>query len=247
MSSFSSSKPVTYMPPHLRRKDSGISSPTPSPPSSPPKASASLAWRIGAKPLSSDDKGMPSFEDLELGMVLYLPAIPPPSSSRMHKVLVGKKQEPWNHAVVVVGKWSDPGEECVEIRICTSFNGKHVEEACPNHQGLHMLAANSEDNKPHGTTSLATIIGHARFSKRTYINLSADSHYPIEYKHLDLWEKKSPMKFDDISLQRIRSEANRIQVDNLKPKKSTMSSHQWRRAGRSLTHHTTTIPSHHWH
>lgn len=140
-------------------------------------------------------------------MVLYLPSTPVPPGSRMEKILAGENQNPGNHPAVVVGKWEDlDGEECVEIRLCTTLCGTDVREKKKKdyQQEWFMLADNTEDNKPHGTTSLATLIGSARFGRRTYINLSRNSRYPIEYKHLDLWNHKAPMIFDAISLRRIR-------------------------------------------
>jgi hypothetical protein len=68
----------------------------------------------------------------------------------------------------------------------------------PSHQQKwFLLAANEEDEEPHGDTCLAKMeAGSGKFVRRTYVNLSANSVFPIEYKHLGLFGTKPPMRFD---------------------------------------------------
>jgi hypothetical protein len=170
------------------------------------------SWRIGAGPSSSVKKGIPSFKDLEIGMIFYLPLTPAPASSRIHTELTRRRnQEPWNHPAVVVDKYLDAGEECVKIRLFTTFSGRGgLESKDLRHHHFFMLADNREDTVPHGDTDLATMKGGAKFGKKTYLNLSAESQYPIEYKHLDLYNNHAPMQFDAFSLHLIQDEADRI-------------------------------------
>lgn len=140
-------------------------------------------------------------------MVFYLPDEAALAGSRIHKKLSGSDQNPWCHPAVVVGKKiATDGEKCVKIRLCTTFGGMHVEVRKPvQQQKLFMLADNTEDKTPHGSTSLAKMTASARFSKRTYVNLSIASEYTVEYKHLISYNGKPPMQFDAISLAKIRS------------------------------------------
>jgi hypothetical protein len=226
MSSLSSSKPAPYRPPHLCKKDSGVSFSSSNPSRSPPKGSASnplrtsssssqsvQSWRSGARPLSSVSTVMPSFKDLEIGMIFHLPETPAPVSSKIQKELTCRQnQNPWKHPVVVVRKYEDAGVECVDIRLFTSFGERGgLSNKNPHHHRFFMLADNSVDNTPHGNTKLVTMKGNARFGKVTYLNLSADSQYPIEYKHLELYNNQSPMQFDAISLRNIQGEGRRIE------------------------------------
>jgi hypothetical protein len=131
-------------------------------------------------------------------MVLHL-SNPAPPESRIHqKLLAGGAQDPWNHPAVIVGKWIADGEQCVSIRLCTTFHGTRiVDYKTARHQKLYVLAANEEDEKPHGDTCLAEMeAGSGKFGRRTYVNLSANSVFPIEYKHLGLFGTKPPMRFD---------------------------------------------------
>ncbi|KAH5586802.1 hypothetical protein HBI65_243070 [Parastagonospora nodorum] len=222
----SSSATTKYVPPHKRglqplatpppsRTPSpplspSLSSPTSSPPTPPPSPPVTRglkgSWRVGAAPPSSTDKNLPSFDNVELGMVFYLPTEEKLVGSKIHEYMKGTDQNPWCHPAVVVGKEIDfQGVECVQIRLCTTFNGHTVTEKKPPHQQrLFMLADNNQDDKPHPGTTLAKMIG-ARFSKRTYVNLSENSEYDVEYMYLTSYNGKPPMRFDRESVQKIRS------------------------------------------
>jgi hypothetical protein len=132
-------------------------------------------------------------------MVFHLPLIEPPADSIIHQRIkqVGQEQAPWNHPAVVVAKWEEGGKQCVSIRLCTTFGGVSVQERKPEHQQKFFLLADNEvDQEPHGNTCLAKMETGSGFSKRTYVNLSHNSVYPIEYKHLDRYGTKPPMRFD---------------------------------------------------
>jgi hypothetical protein len=214
-----------YVPPGRRRQSSSSScsssslTPTFSSTSSSPRTpslcrsrrsstlSSRLAesWRTDTGPLSLGIKGLPCFDEVDLGMVFFLPDIQLQLESRIQDKLAGSSQFPWNHPAVVVAKSVENGEQCVRIRLCTSFRGQRVEDRKPYHQQKYfVLADNSEDLVPHCNTRLARMEpGSASFSKRTYVNMSHDSEYPIEYKHLALWECKPSMRFDHASFEMI--------------------------------------------
>jgi hypothetical protein len=212
----SSLTPAKYVPPHKRglptppltppssRSSSPASSCSPSPP---PTRGLMGSWRATAAPPSSSNKSLPSFDNVELGMVFYLPAEEKLTGSRIHEQLHGSDQSPWCHPAVIVGKRkAADGEECVEVRLCTTLRGTHVEVKKQFHQqGFFMLADNTEDNTPHGSTILARMTGSSRFGKRTYINLSFNSKYTVEYRHLTPYNGNPPMQFDADALEKIQS------------------------------------------
>jgi hypothetical protein len=141
-------------------------------------------------------KSLPSFDDVELGMVFFLPYEKAPADSKIHATLT-ETENPWGHPAVVVEKSSDCGEACVRIRLCTSFGGRRIEKAkFPEHQHFFLLADNEEDAIPHEGTALARMVGSAKFGKRTYVNLSLKSEYAIEYKYLAPWTSASQIQFD---------------------------------------------------
>jgi hypothetical protein len=177
------------------------SSPSPSP--SPPPSS-STNWRAGARSLLPEIN-LPSFDKVELGMVFHLPGDPAPANSRIQAKLAREPQSPWNHPVVITRKWEENGEQCVSFRTCTTFKSQHIEIVKKQRERTQfLLAANHEDEMPHGTTRLAMMeAGSRRFARRTYVNLSPGSEFEIEYKHLALFGHKPPMKFDSDALKRI--------------------------------------------
>jgi hypothetical protein len=179
------------------------SSPSPSPSPSPPPFS-STNWRAGASSLLPEIN-LPSFDNVELGMVFHLPENPAPANSRIQAKLAREPQSPWNHPVVITRMWEENGEQCVSFRTCTTFKGQHIEIARkPHEQTQFLLAANHEDEVPHGTTHLAMMeTGSKTFARRTYVNLRPGSEFEIEYKHLALFGHKPPMKFDSDALERI--------------------------------------------
>jgi hypothetical protein len=117
-------------------------------------------------------------------MVVYLPDCPPPDSSIIWDKLAREStQRPWNHPAVIVGK----GEGCVFIRLCTSFGGRSLETARIRKFWELYLAADE----------------HAA-GKKTWVNLSPNSRYPIEYHHLRPVEGASEkIKFSQKSIDRI--------------------------------------------
>ncbi|KAF1921772.1 hypothetical protein BDU57DRAFT_440093 [Ampelomyces quisqualis] len=187
------------------------SSTTPSTPSPPRSRQSSLSsekssnWRAGARPLEASSKSLPGFDDVELGMVFFLPYDEAPADSKIHATLE-ETENPWGHPAVVVAKWLDHGKACVRIRLCTSFGGKRIEKAkLPEHHHFFLLADNEEDTTPHEGTALARMAGSAKFGKRTYVNLSTKSEYPIEYKYLSPWASASQIQFDCKAVNKILS------------------------------------------
>lgn len=67
-----------------------------------------------------------------------------------------------------------------------------------------MLADNEIDPIPHGNTCLAGVIGKVKFPKRTYVNLSKDSVYEVEYDFLQPWNE-GLIQFDKAAIQRIKT------------------------------------------
>jgi hypothetical protein len=177
-----------YVPPRRRRQSpssscssSSLSSTFSSTSSSPRTPSSSRSrplstlssklaesWRTSAGSLSLGIKGLPSFDEVDLGMVFFLPDIRLQLESRIQDKLASSSQFPWSHPAVVVAKSVKNSEQCVRIRLCTSFGGKRVEDRKPYHQQKYfVLADNSEDSVPHCNTRLARMgPGSVRFSKR---------------------------------------------------------------------------------
>ena len=114
-------------------------------------------------------------------------------------------QSPWGHPAVIVGMFQHGGKQCVKIRLCSSFHGHRIEDHKKAEQwGYHILAANEEDEVPYPGSQLATMAsGSGKFEKRTYVNLSPNSEYPIELANLMPWKGTLPLTFDLPSLQRI--------------------------------------------
>jgi hypothetical protein len=148
---------------------------------------------------------MPSFDKVELGMVFHLPVTPAPADSRIQAKLAREPQSPWNHPIVITRKWEENGEQCVSFAGCTTFKGQRIEDVKKEHEQIQfLLAANSQDEVPHGSTRLAMMEDKTKkFSRRTYVNLSPDSEFEIEYKHLELYGFRPPMKFNGDALKRI--------------------------------------------
>ncbi|KAF2127180.1 hypothetical protein P153DRAFT_295815 [Dothidotthia symphoricarpi CBS 119687] len=186
-----------------RRQAGGSSSRAPVPAASP---WARGNWRSGAKPLSAPSTSVPSYDSVELGHVVKLPKVTDTSSIIHVGLAQGGDQEPWDHPAVITGKFEKGGEQYVRIRLTTSFGGRTVEARKPSHQRrFFILADNAEDQTPHSGTVLASMkAGSARFVKRTYVNLSRNSEYVIEYKHLTTWAiGHKQMTFDAVSTKRI--------------------------------------------
>ncbi|KAH7389602.1 hypothetical protein DE146DRAFT_171077 [Phaeosphaeria sp. MPI-PUGE-AT-0046c] len=160
-------------------------------------------WRVNAAPLKSLRK--PSFDDVKLGMVFHLPGKQNVKDSLLSLEL-NEPNRPWDHPAVVVGKFVQHGQEFVEIRGCTTFHGQQVEAVKPKHQqSFFLLADNDEDVAVHGGTRLGRMApGSTRFCKRTYVNLSWDSLYPVKYEHLELHNGKLPIQFDQDAVDMIQ-------------------------------------------
>lgn len=167
-------------------------------------ARSSGNWRIGAPPASKRLQGLPSFDDLRVGQVVYLPdrsTIPANS-----KIWPWIRSDPWHHPAVVTGKWEEEGEQYVHFRQATSFEGRTLEEARPhpNHWKYFFLAENKvDDSPPTGTQLLRTVPGSGCFPKRTYVNYSVGTRYSIEYKYLLPFSGAPLMRFDAESTSHI--------------------------------------------
>jgi hypothetical protein len=189
-------------PPWRRQQTSSAQKSSPSSDDSTPKNKLAGNWRTGAGPLTSSI--LPTFDDLEVGTVLSLPANPVPADSKFR---TAADQNPWSHPVVVLEKRVEDGEQCVAFRTCTSFGGRHVKDAKPLHQRAYfLLADNHTDVVPHDWTRLAKMVGTDKFTKRTYVNLSPGQCATIEYKYLTLWSNKTSLKFDGEEVEKMRRE-----------------------------------------
>lgn len=197
------------------------SSPNSSPPCSPPshpttawrrRSSSSSSepwatsknWRTNTPPLPT--RILPRYEDVELGDVLLLPPqLPPPNSIIFEKLAGSADQRPWGHPAVITGKFVEAGKECVRIRLCTTFGGRKIEDVKQIHQRkMYVLTDNQYDAKPHKGTRLVKMADSSgKFQKRSYVNLSWNAEYPIEFEHLTRWTGRMPLKFDAESTQRI--------------------------------------------
>lgn len=118
--------------------------------------------------------GLPSFPELKEGYVCFLPSVPPPMVSRIHQGLASRPtSSPWNHAAVVTRKFTGNGEECIKFRLCTTFGNKTLQEHKNKWHWQYFLAAEGTECP--------------QFSRNTYVNMSPNSEYTIEYKHIQLW------------------------------------------------------------
>ncbi|KAF2833940.1 hypothetical protein CC86DRAFT_415965 [Ophiobolus disseminans] len=191
---------------------------TPSPPSTPSPSNCSSAWRTNAGPPPSI--GLPSWEKARVGDIVYLDPISAPLDSVIHgKLAMESPQSPWGHPAIILGKYEKSGVQCVDIRLCTSFDNKTVMQRKPERQwGLFMLVDNDQDRQPHAGTTLGTVVpGSPRFSKRTYINLSANSAYPIEYKYLTRWNPpKGQIQIDQDTVKKVLNLSHRRATSLLK-------------------------------
>ncbi|KAF2848944.1 hypothetical protein T440DRAFT_142238 [Plenodomus tracheiphilus IPT5] len=145
---------------------------------------------------------LPSYSDLTLGSVLYLPESPPDQSSVIYNELsLGSRL--FGHPVVIIGKSVEGGEQFVKMRMCTTFRGQHINEA--KHSRFHeqfILVENTQDCAVPADGIMATTEpGSARFRKRTYIDIK--QNYTIEYKHLAPWAADGPVAIDEASTQRL--------------------------------------------
>ncbi|KAF1830879.1 hypothetical protein BDW02DRAFT_582549 [Decorospora gaudefroyi] len=156
-----SSSPPSTTPSWRRRPTSSTSS---SSPGSSPKNSSQKPWVTGgdwrsAKPLTPSEKApeVPAFDELKLGEVLFLPGkqLPHDSIFWQHP----ERGNPQCHPVVVVGKWSDGGEEYVHYRMLTSFGGQRLESSRkPQYWQHYMMCQNQEDQAPGAArVALATL------------------------------------------------------------------------------------------
>lgn len=178
--------------------------------SSPPRGlpgvgANSTNWRVRSTPPPSTIPCLPSFGEVKAGTILFLPNTDL-GSSRIHQGL-HQDDEPWYHPVVVLGKFVTNGEQCVRIRTCTSFNNQRIEDAKLEHQRrCFLLVDNDADTEVHHGTRLGEMApGSDRFSKRTYVNLSFNSLYEVEYKHLELFNGKPAMQLDEKTVAMVKN------------------------------------------
>ncbi|KAJ4378468.1 hypothetical protein N0V86_006172 [Didymella sp. IMI 355093] len=158
------------------------------PASSSPPSSRSLTsdnWRAGAGP-----QRLERVLECVLGRVFKLPEQSEvPVTSRFHQAVVGHGQ-PWDHPVVITRKWKDllSGEWLVKFRYCTSWGGRGLAAAKPEHQHRYYVVADQ------------TTLAFGKFAKDTYVNCSPGQELTIEFKHLQAWTRKEPIQFSQEAL-----------------------------------------------
>ncbi|KAG9190683.1 hypothetical protein G6011_08771 [Alternaria panax] len=171
--------------------DSSPSPPTtrPTTPTSPASvwgrpSSSSLDWRSGSLPRPiSHQAVLPPFKRLEDGYILYIPPAPIPSSSIIRRHSNQSQFE--DHPIVVLGTRRDAGDDIVMFRHIASFGGVPVEEKKSKHlQGFFMLCENSQDKGKKSTNPIAKMALGPPLKKRSYVNLSHNSFFEIEYRYL---------------------------------------------------------------
>jgi hypothetical protein len=87
--------------------------------------------------------------------------------------------------VVVVRKWGQDQEECVEFRIITSFHGTKLEDKWrPEFWHQYAMVDNTQDVSSQKGAKL--LKGSGKLQKRSYVNLRDNSIWKIEYKYLDV-------------------------------------------------------------
>ncbi|RMZ66173.1 hypothetical protein GMOD_00005250 [Pyrenophora seminiperda CCB06] len=171
-----------------------------------PTSSSPRNWRNTSPSAATPPKACkkPDFQDLVEGQILYLR-----DSVAIQDSLRSNNQggNPVDHPVVILGKFNKKGAECVQFRHLTSFGGKSLEERKPEHQRHFFLPCESQDgSSPSEGAHIATLeAGSGVLAKRSYVNLSPNSIYQIEYTHLEVYKDQESLRFDTASTSYIKS------------------------------------------
>jgi hypothetical protein len=146
----------------------------------------------------------PDFGALQPGEVLHLPYTISANSILWQQENLGN---PARHLVTVVKKFVDPctSEECVELRLISSFGDHRLEQGGRNRWDwkYYMMCENEVDNNQGVASGFLTMApGSAKFKKCSYLNFSPrNSLLRIEYKHLE--PSRHQTRFDKPSTYRI--------------------------------------------
>jgi hypothetical protein len=145
---------------------------------------------------------------LKEGDIVYLTAAPIPSSSIIRQHPNQSRFE--NHPVVVLGKERQWGTAIVDFRQLTTFAGVAVEDKKVEQQRhFYMMVQNRQDEKTASTHPIARMApGFDPLAKRSYVNLSPNSRFKIEYKYLEAFGTDGLRRLDAESvsyIQRARS------------------------------------------
>lgn len=170
--------------------------------------SPSTASSTASSPKAPSPKASkkPDYQNLVVGQILFLPAIGIPSSSILWSNQVGG--DPTRHPLVITKKFKDVwGVECVQFRSLTTFRGQTVEDRKPAHQQHYYVQVDSrEDPSPVGGAQTATFeAGSDVLAKRSYVNLSPNSTYEVEYTHLEIFRGYPSVRLDIASISYIQS------------------------------------------
>lgn len=110
--------------------------------------------------------------------------------------------------MVVVGKYRGKnGEECVKFRLVTSFGGQRLQNRKPYWQWkFFVLCENSKEQAQAEEVRVAKVAsGCDAFKKRCYVNLSPNSLYHIEYRHLGIFATQPNIRFDSLSTSEMKN------------------------------------------
>jgi hypothetical protein len=189
------SPPSSQLPGWRRRRSSSTSTSS--------SGSNRRSWQRSS-PSPPRSPSTPDFGALQLGEVLHLPRTEPANSVLSQQSNVGN---PWGHLVAVVKKFVDPctSEECVELRLVSSFKDHRLEQGGRNRWDwkYYMMCENEVDNNQGVAGGFLTMApGSTKFKKCSYLNFSPqNSLLCIEYKHLE--PSRHQMRFDNPSTYKI--------------------------------------------
>ncbi|KNG52275.1 hypothetical protein DDE82_000481 [Stemphylium lycopersici] len=204
-SSSSSSSSSPPPPPHVSwrsRSSSPQSSPSPLRAQNPWASKSN--WRNGSPPKPKPTIGKPEFENLVEGQVLYLAWPPLSSIFWKHPGM----SDPEGHPVVVIAKRKNrAGENCVDFRITTTFGGKRLQDKkSAYHWQYFMQCENSVEMVNQNEVRLAKMAPDSEvFKKRSYVNMSPNSLYHIEYEHLSAFRDQPELRFDKQTVSEIKN------------------------------------------
>ncbi|KAI4954285.1 hypothetical protein J4E91_001996 [Alternaria rosae] len=155
-----------------------------------------------------DGAGLPPPDELMEGDIVYLTPkkIPDSSIIRSHQNQSGFE----NHPIVVLGKERRKGTTIVSFRQLTTFNGRTVEEKKmgdrKHQQKFYMMVENHQDRVNSTVNPVAKMTpGFDALKRRSYVNLSPNSRFEIEYEYLEAFGKDGLRRLDAESVSYIKS------------------------------------------
>ncbi|KAI4630521.1 uncharacterized protein J4E88_000437 [Alternaria novae-zelandiae] len=152
--------------------------------------------------------GLPPPDELMEGDIVYLTpkTIPKSSIIRSHVNQSGFE----DHPIVVLGKERRKGTMIVSFRLLTTFNGHTVEEKRQGdrrHQRKFFMMVDNHQDRVNSTINPVAKMapGFDALKKRSYVNLSRNSRFEVEYEYLEAFGKDPLRRLDAKSVSYIKS------------------------------------------